>query len=421
MAKLALRSTRTAVAVTAVLAVVSACGLGSKGSTPATSGASGSASTSSLTFGASLPLTGPFAEFGTAAKTGYSTWAAEVNSHGGILGRQVNLVIKDDASDQNTAVADYNALLYNDHADFLLGTYSSLLVGPTSAIAEKAGKLFVTPTGGAPSLYQRGFKMMFLTQQATAKGIGDVFADYILSLPAAQRPTTAAYPVLNDPFQIPTIDNVRSKFEAAGIKTVYRSVYSTDTQNFDSIASQIKASGAQMVVQGAAFDDAVGLTRSLIKLGASPQVLYQASGPDTGSAYGKAVGVQNTNGVFFSTTWSARAATPGNQEFLTQFNKLYPGETPKEDAADAYVAGQVLQTAITAVGQSGVTDQSKLADWLRAHSVTQTIIGPLAWNADGSPKGAELLGQWQKNVIQIVKPDLAATSKTIIGKWRSSQ
>lgn len=420
MARPTLRSTRAALTVAAIIVMASAgCGLNSNSSSPGT-GQSGHASDVPLTFGASLPLTGPFAEFGKAARGGYETWAAEVNSHGGILGRQVKLVTKDDASDQNTAVADYNALLYSDHVDFVLGTYSSLLVGPTSAIAEKAGKVFITPTGGAPALFQRGFKMLFLTQQATAIGIGNVFAKYILGLPAADRPKAAAYPVLNDPFQIPTIDNVRKQLEATGIKTVYRTVYASDTQNFDSIASQIKSTGADLMVQGAGFDDAVGMTRSLIKLGASPRILYQASGPDTGTAYGNAVGTANTNGVFFSTTWSELASTPGNTEFLARFHKLFPGETPKEDAADAYVAGQVLQTAIAAVGASGVTDQSKIADWLRKNKVT-TIIGPLEWNADGSPKGDELLGQWQNNVIQIVKPDIAATTKTIIGTWRSSR
>jgi branched-chain amino acid transport system substrate-binding protein len=417
MRRAALRTFATVLTTASALALTAGCGLNSATKPDSSSAPRGAGV---LKVGASLPLTGVDAEFGKAAQQGYETWAAVVNEHGGLLGSKVEMIIRDDASDQNTAVADYNSLLSSDHVDLLLGTFSSFLVGPTSAIAEKQHKLFVTPTGGAPDLYQRGFKMMFLTQQATATGIGDAFAHYILSLPPSQRPTTAAYPTLDDPFQIPTMDNIRKQLEAVGIKTVYQTVYATDTQNFDQIANAIKASGAQLVAQGAGFEDAVGLTRALVKASASPKYLYQTAGPDTGSAYGQAVGVANTNGTFFSTTWSPMATTPGNPEFLAAYRKLFGSDVPHEDAADAYAAGQVLQAAVTAVGEQGIADQQKLADWLRSHTVTP-IIAELAWNSDGSPKGEELLGQWQNDVIQIVRPASAATTPTVISTWRSTR
>ncbi|MPZ71130.1 MAG: ABC transporter substrate-binding protein, partial [Actinobacteria bacterium] len=55
-----------------------------------------------IRIGASLPLTGDFSQPGNAAKQGYEVWQEMVNEAGGILGREVELVILDDASDQNT-------------------------------------------------------------------------------------------------------------------------------------------------------------------------------------------------------------------------------------------------------------------------------------------------------------------------------
>ena len=87
--------------------------------------------------GASLPLTGEFSEPGKAAKQGYEVWEAMVNESGGLIdGRNVEMVIKDDASNQNTIVADYNALISRDKVDLLLGTFSSLLNLPASAVAQ---------------------------------------------------------------------------------------------------------------------------------------------------------------------------------------------------------------------------------------------------------------------------------------------
>ena len=77
-------------------------------------GGSGSDSDEPIKIGTSLPLTGEFSQPGTAAQQGYQVWEQMVNDSGGMLGRDVELIIKDDASNQNTIVADYNALISQD-------------------------------------------------------------------------------------------------------------------------------------------------------------------------------------------------------------------------------------------------------------------------------------------------------------------
>ena len=132
--------------------------------------------------GASLPLTGEFSEPGKAAKQGYEVWEAMVNESGGLIdGRKVEMVIKDDQSNQNTIVADYNALISQDKVDLLLGTFSSLLNLPASTVAERNRMLYVEPAGGAPELFDRGYKYLFFAQQATADKQGEVWANYIPS------------------------------------------------------------------------------------------------------------------------------------------------------------------------------------------------------------------------------------------------
>jgi branched-chain amino acid transport system substrate-binding protein len=44
----------------------------------------------------------------------------------------------------------------------------------------------------------------------------------------------------------------------------------------------------------------------------------------------------------------------------------------------------------------------------------QTILGPLAWEETGAPKGSFLLAQWQSGKTQVVAPASAATSTTIV-------
>jgi branched-chain amino acid transport system substrate-binding protein len=64
-----------------------------------------------------------------------------------------------------------------------------------------------------------------------------------------------------------------------------------------------------------------------------------------------------------------------------------------------------------------IDDQLKLADWIRSNEV-DTILGPLSWAEDGSPKGEFLVGQWQNGAPEIVLPKEAATTDTIIPGWK---
>jgi branched-chain amino acid transport system substrate-binding protein len=414
-------STRRSIGVlVAALAIgVGACG-GSDSSSNGASGGSASktAEAKPLKIGASLPLTGDFSEPGKAAEQGYKVWQAMINDKGGLLGRKVELVIKDDASNQNTVVSDYNALISGDKVDMLLGTFSSLLNLPASAVAERARMLYVEPAGGNPDIFKRGFKTIFFAQQATAAHQGDVWAKWVTALPADKRPKTAAYPTLDDPFTTPTSEGIEAILKAAGIQTVYRKTYTADTKNFDSIANAVKAKSPDLVVAGTQFEDGVGFLRALGKVGFTPKWLYQTNAPSFGSQYADGVGAENTEGVFYAVSHSQESKTPGNPEFVAAYQAMFPGsDTVPEDAADAYAAAQVLQATVEANKTVAKNDQLKLADWLRSNPVP-TVLGNLSWNADGSPKGEFLVGQWQNGKPEIVLPAGAATSETIVEGYK---
>jgi branched-chain amino acid transport system substrate-binding protein len=370
-----------------------------------------------LKIGASLPLTGEFSEPGKAAQQGYEVWQAMVNESGGLLGRQVELVIKDDASNQNTVVADYNALISRDRVDLLLGTFSSLLNLPASAVAERNRMLYVEPAGGNPDIFNRGFKTIFFAQQATADHQGDVWAEYITQLPEDVRPKTAAYPTLDDPFTTPTSEGIEAILSEAGIETVYRETYTADTTNFDSIANAVKNRNPDLVVAGTQFEDGIGMMRALNKVNFQPQWLYQTNAPSFGTQYSDGIGADNTEGVFYAVSHSQEAETPGNPEFVAKYQEMFGGETVPEDAADAYAAGQVLQATVEANETVAREDQLKLADWLRQNDV-ETILGPLSWDETGAPTGEFLIGQWQDGKAEIVLPEEAATTDTIIEGYK---
>ena len=264
-------------------------------------------------------------------------------------------------------------------------------------------------------MFSRGFKYLFFAQQATADHQGDVWANYIADLPEGERPKTAAYPTLDDPFAQPTSEGIETILSAAGIETVYRETYTIDNANFDSIANAMKQRDADLVVNGATFEDGVSLVRSMLKVDYTPTWLYQTTAPSLGEQYSKGIGEENTEGVFYAVSHAQESDTPGNAEFVAKYQEMFGAEQVPEDAADGFAAAQVMQAAVEAVGS--IDDQLALADWLRENEV-DTILGPLSWNDDGSPTGEFLVGQWQSGTPEIVLPEEAATAEEIVPGWQ---
>src|SRR5512139_3582055 len=100
------RGVGTAALVALLAAGLTACASHSPSST--------SSSKAPLVIGASVSLTGDFADSGKAVKNGYELWADTVNAKGGLLGRHVQVKIVDDTSSPTQVVTNYQNLINKD-------------------------------------------------------------------------------------------------------------------------------------------------------------------------------------------------------------------------------------------------------------------------------------------------------------------
>jgi branched-chain amino acid transport system substrate-binding protein len=108
---------------------------------------------------------------------------------------------------------------------------------------------------------------------------------------------------MDDPFAAPVIQlGIQQQLEAGGIETVYETVYPPDTTNFDTIAADIQASGAELVAQGAVFEDGVGLVRSFQRIDFNPEILSRRRRRQQRSVRGRHR-PRNTEGIFCAVSW----------------------------------------------------------------------------------------------------------------------
>ncbi|MGC5616275.1 amino acid ABC transporter substrate-binding protein [Georgenia sp. Z1491] len=366
-----------------------------------------------IVIGVSLPLTGDFAEPGLGVQRGYEVWAEVVNDNGGLLGRQVELRILDDASDAARVVSDYESLIAQDEVDLVFGPFSTRLVVPASRVASEYGMLFVEPAAAAAEVFEQGFENIFYAAPAIAPDHYNNLVEYIGQMPEDERPETVAVAAMDDPFAQGTAYGLRDGLEELGLEIVVDEVYPPNATDFSGIAAQIASADPDVVIGGTQYQDAVNLILALQQLNYQPRLAAFSTAP-TNPEFVEAIG-GNVEGIIAPTGYTPEAEFPTNAEFVEAYTEIH-GHAPGEDEANAYTTGQVVAAAVEAVGCAEQGDcQQDLIDWLHENSV-DTIVGTLSWDEAGRPDGAHLIQQYVDGEIAIVLPDETATTELVYPK-----
>jgi branched-chain amino acid transport system substrate-binding protein len=354
-----------------------------------------------LTVGASLSLTGDFADPGHAVQRGYDLWVDTVNAKGGLLGRRVRLKVLDDASDPDKGAANYERLIGTDHVDLVLGPFSTKITVTAAKVAARHGFAMPEAAGAAPAVFAQHLNNVFLVQPAPGVEQGAVFAQYLLSLPPAERPKTAAYLALDDPFTQPIADHVRTTFDAAGVQTLYAATY-PEGANPAPFVARAAATRPDVLVAGTQTEDGYAVVNALVKRRWAPKWLYLSNGASSPVGFPAAVGRQNVNGIFSSGDWFPGSNANGSAVFVSAYLKKYRGAATDIDntSVEAYCAGLLLEQV---AAKTGKVDNATIIRSLHA-GVWLTPVGDLSWDANGAPNGSLILFEWIDGELQAVYP-----------------
>jgi branched-chain amino acid transport system substrate-binding protein len=357
-----------------------------------------------IKIGISLSLSGDFSADGQAFQQGYQLWADTINKNGGLLGRQVQLDIVSDASDTDQVQTNYQKLITVDKADLVFGPFSTLLTKPSSVVANRYGYALVEGAGGGPSVFTQGMNNVFDVSLPVANNLTS-FVQYVTSLPAAQRPATAAYATEDDPFTQPQVDLAKSQLEAAGVKTASYQVYPAETTDFNPIGDKIIASQAQVVIVGTLLPDVTAFIQRFKQQHYNPQAFLATAGPDQGDQFLQAIGgAASAEAIMVPNGWYPESNNPGNTDMVKAYIAQYGGAADgiSSDVAEAYSVGQVVAQAVT---KNSSLDNAKLIAELHSGDTFQSVQGDVKFDSTGQNIAAlAYLFQWQKGALVPVYP-----------------
>jgi branched-chain amino acid transport system substrate-binding protein len=117
------------------------------------------------------PLSGGAAVYGQPALKGAQMYVDEINAKGGVLGRKIELLVRDTKASPDEAVRLAREAILKDNADFLIGTMTSAEAPAVSTISKENKVLFVSPVARSNSLSAPGNLHPYLFRTATTTDI----------------------------------------------------------------------------------------------------------------------------------------------------------------------------------------------------------------------------------------------------------
>src|SRR5689334_12483928 len=117
-----------------------------------------------IKIGVVLPLSGAYAAQGTAGAQGITLLAEQTNAKGGLLGRQVQVLVEDSQLRPQTAVVKATKLIQQDGCKFLIGEISGASTLALLEVAEREKIVMMTPYSSPEAVTgARGTRYQFRT------------------------------------------------------------------------------------------------------------------------------------------------------------------------------------------------------------------------------------------------------------------
>ena len=286
------------------------------------------------------------------------------------------LAIMNADTETNVEVARARAeKLINDGAQLLIGAFDSGQSTAIAQVAEQKGIPFVINIAAAPPITEQGYKFVFRNFPTAPMILGDAFANQKEIFQAAgSAPKSVVFMYVNDTFGTSMhqgISSVLPKFDMP-YKLVEQIAYDATARDLSVEVAKARATGAEALLMVSRLNDAILITRELIKQRWSPMAVLSMGPGWYEDQYLKTLGKMSDGPLSFVPWYDPNKKL--SRQLEAALAKAYPGINLNTNHVFTFEA---LLVAADAFKRAGSTDPKALADAIRATHITDNVsIGP---------------------------------------------
>lgn len=298
----------------------------------------------------------------TRQTNGLNLWMKQVNDAGGIKlsnGTMVKFTSKfyDDESNKDRVQELYTRLATEDKANFLISPYSSGLADAAAVIAEQYGKIMITTGAASDSTYTKGYTLVYQAYTPASHYLTGA-ADLLAKADPSVKKIAVVHE--NDKFSTDVANALKSYAESKGYQVVLFEGYDTGTTDFAPFINKIQEAAPDALMGGGHVADGTTFAKQLHEKNVALKfmaLLVAPPEPSFSQLGDAALGVVGPSQWEPQAKFNSDAAKkaglawfgPSSDEFTAAYQAAYK-EAPSYHAAGGYVAGLLLQQAITTAG-----------------------------------------------------------------------
>ena len=362
-----------------------------------------------LVIGVPMPLTGVLAVGGQAILAGLKYAADQANAKGGVLGRQIKLVVEDTKSEPNTAATVAAKLATEDKVYAFVGGYGSTADFAMLSSLRRYKPLFIH-TGsssvrleaafGKEDWYYHVFIWDYHRQKAAAKFIASI----------VPKPKTAALAHEDGLYGADSSKYFEQYLKPEGIELVMNEPFKSGTPDFSPILTRVKSLTPDVFYFVGFSGDNLQMVRQEKSLGVRPKLTLVVSAGDKRADYG-----DFGEGTAMIAEWSAQETTPGAAEFVKQAQAA-TGVTIVSPFLQGYSGMQTLIDAIESAKTIDLPAVQKVLDT----ATFDTPYGKLGYRTSEGGARHQLLSedtmvvtQFRHEGEEVVFPPAKANGKLV--------
>ena len=370
----------------------------------------------SVKIGEINPLTGRLAKQGLEIHQGVAVAVAEVNDRGGLNGRQVELISRDDQSQPDVAISRAEELCGWRKVCGLTGGYVDSLVGPISEVAKKYEVVYVASASLQKELSQRENPYFFRVAklQGFIQPICDLLSEKL-------RPQRLAILYAATPGSSEFAHDLENCLHSRGTPLHLIEKFRPGTPDFTPLIAKLASMQIDVIVSGGFSADHLLFVRQLKENRVSPMAYL---GP-FGIAYESFIREMGENGEYLYSTcaWNPGITQPGteklSEDFVERFRRMFQRQ-PNTTNMHGYTSTRVLLAAMRNVVRR---NKPLTGPNIRQALAELDLLLPMervAFDKHGDPLHYQhLVVQIQKGRLQVVYPPDRATAAPIypMPKW----
>lgn len=332
-----------------------------------------------IKIGGNFELTGGVANFGKQTVNGIQLAFKQVNAAGGVLGKQVVLVLADNKSEPAEATNAITKLITQDKVVAVLGPVASSNVLATVQVSQDNKIPVLTATGTNEKItVDNGKVRPFAFRSCFIDPFqGRVMANYATKTVKAK--TAVIYVDNSSDYSKGLSASFEATFVQNGGKILAKEAFLQKDQDFKATLTKIKALGADTIFIPAYYEEVGKIVKQARELGITVPLLGTDGWDDPKVV--EIAGAAALNNTFFSNHYSSQDKDPNVVKFVEAYKKEYNQE-PSALAALGYDAGMLI---IDAIKRANAVDSVKIKEALEQTKNLQVSTGIITIDSNHNP------------------------------------